>query len=50
MVKKDRKGKREGRDGDGEGEGRVGSPKLMLGPQKYFSGDGAVESVYWTSY
>jgi len=31
------------------GEGRVG-PKLKLAPQNYFTGAGAVESAYWTSY
>jgi len=35
-----------GRAGMGEGRGRVGPPKLKLGPQNYFPGAGAVESAY----
>ena len=49
---KGRKGKR-GREGQGRGRGGEGAgltPKLKLGAQNYFSGAGAVESAYWTSY
>ena len=50
-VEKGRKGKGEGRDGLGIGSERAGSaPKLMLGPQNYFLGAGAVESAYCTCY
>jgi len=52
-ARKGQEGKKgEGKDrvGSRGGEGAGSTPKLKLGPQKYFPGAGAVESAYWTSY
>ena len=48
-AEKGRKGKEEGKDSVGVGEGRGQGRPLKLGPQNYFPGAGAVESAYWTS-